>query len=1156
MRPAGNLFADHFLVGADHRLSGMSPVAAPATAHPNRAPAGLYWYRSSRAEALADALCDNLLADLPTDPLTPLTVSVGSRGMERWLRQRLASGRLGIAANIDFPFPGDALAAVLSVRPTESAGWAVDKLVWSILGVLPQLLANPEFAELSGWLARRPPAGAQGSTLTLVDRDQLALARELAQLLDRVALFRPDWTTQWESNQLVAGPAPWQGALWRALRECVPGQPHAAALRKAKAEPGSAVHIFCVSSMPPAWLSAWQAVARVRGVHLYTLTPSVHYWGDLRTRAELRSTERLGTRAMVSPTNEQNLVLTALGRLARDSAELLIEAGAIDIEMEPTLAREGAFPEPGESTVLTALQSDILHLRPPSEVRERHPQRSLAPTDDSLTVHPCHGPIRQVEALREVLLSLFDAHPSLEPRHVLVMAPDIGVFAPLVQAVFGEGGESSSGGAGGAKIPATIHDLGVRTINPMADALLRVLALVQGRLTASSFIDFCTIEPVRRRFGLDDAAIASFREWLVSAGARWGADVQERASSGNLPQHEFTFAFALDRLALGVVVPHHLAADGAWATWQHCSPFDEAEGTQNTFGQLAEIFARLEHWRVRLAGPLLVAEWVDRLLAALDDIAVPSRKAGFLRAEVIATLESIRTDATTFTTPLSIDAFSQLLNGQFDLPRGGDRPATGAVSVCALAPMRSVPFRVICLLGMDDGAFPRSVPSRGFDAVASHPALGDRDPREEDRNLLLEAVLSAREHLLIFYTGFDPQTGRRLAPAVPVADLLGAVDGTFPAPNGDEGGLLRYLTVRHAVQPFSPGGFATPPVWPAPPVARRFDFRAWNAAQQLMSPRRASAPLTVPTDVFTDLERPTSLSVAELIDWTRRPVRSLVRNRIGLRMAFEEAEVIDREALALASLENWSLGARLSNEWLRGFRHGEQLFTSLLAAGLVPPGAPGRKLILDQWADIVGAATLLPADMRAQRVRIDVDADGTNVIGMVETRGGEIINFAPDDPAKPRRILDAWVRLLLAATSAPEIKQARLVGSKAHVPQQILLQAPENPQRTLEALVATWTAARTRVLPLLEKCSAAYANAVIDGGASGEADPALGVSAAEKAWYTTFSGSPGEDSDPILALVFSQGPPFANAAGVPNVEFAEHAMALWLPIRAAMVEPK
>lgn len=1137
-------------------------VTGPAVAAPPQA--GFYWYRSSRAEVLASMLGSNLLDNLPIDPFAPFMVSVGSRGMERWLRQQLASGPLGIAANIEFPFPGDALAAALAPPSSQSAvhaaGWATDRLVWSILDILPSLLALPEFGELSGWLAHRPQRNAVGGVQQIVDRDQLALARELAQLFDRVSLFRPEWTSAWEQGSPVAGPALWQGALWRALRETVPGRPQAGCLAESTPQVGNSIHIFCVSSMPPAWIAAWQRVACVRPVHLYSLAPSHHYWGDTLMRSELRRAERArdvaGTE--LDATTEQNLVLAALGRLARDSADLLIEAGAseTDVQWLPRLGKafaEIAFPDPGDSTVLSALQSDILHIRTPAEVQIRQVDRVLSPHDDSFSVHPCHGPTRQVEALREVLLSLFDTHPTLEPRHVLVMAPDIGVFAPLIQAAFGEGGESGTTGAGGAKIPTTIHDLGVRVQNPMADALLRVLALVGGRLTASAFLEFCSIEPVRRRFALDDAAIADIRNWLVAAGARWGATAGERANSGSLAQHEFTFAFALDRLALGVVVPHHTYVDGSSATWQGCSPFDEAEGGQNTFGQLAEILARLETWRVRLAGPLSVGDWVERLLAALDDIAVPARKAGFLRAEVVATLETIRANAASFAPLLSIEAFSQLLTGQFDMSRGGDRPATGAVSVCALAPMRSVPFRVICLLGMDDGAFPRSVPSRGFDAVASHPARGDRDPREEDRNLLLEAILSARDHLLIFYTGFDPQTGRNLAPAVPVADLLDAVNTTFSppttGPNPSAAGVVPFLTYRHAVQPFSPAGFLAPPAWPAQPVPRRFDFRAWNAARQLLAARKPAPPLSQASDVFPDSEPPTSIALTELIDWTRRPVRSLVRTRIGLRPMFEQAELLDREALSVDSLEKWSLGTRLAGEWLRGVRNGDPLFAALLAAGLVPPGAPGRRIIRDQWADIAIASVGLPADQSVKRHRVDLQLGSTQLAGAIETRGGEILNFAPDDPAKPRRLLDTWVRLVVAAAGAPAIQRARIVGSKAHAAQQIVLQAPKDPMRVVESLVATLQTARTRVLPVLEKCSAAFAMAYI---AEGDADS--GLSAAEKAWYTSFSGSPGEDADPILAVVFPEGPPFADGAGVPNPEFADLALALWSPICAAMVE--
>ena len=56
-----------------------------------------------------------------------------------------------------------------------------------------------------------------------------------------------------------------------------------------------------------------------------------------------------------------------------------------------------------------------------------------------MQVHSCHGPARQIDVLREVLLGLLQDDSTLEPRDILVMCPDIDTYAPLIVAGFGLG---------------------------------------------------------------------------------------------------------------------------------------------------------------------------------------------------------------------------------------------------------------------------------------------------------------------------------------------------------------------------------------------------------------------------------------------------------------------------------------------------------------------------------------------------------------------------------------------------------------------------------------------------------------------------------------------------------------------------------------------
>ncbi len=275
---------------------------------------GFTLHRAARIEALAESLATRIRMELPTDPFSPVMIAVGSRGMERWLRNRLAV-ELGISANLAFPFPQQALSAVYGDPSGRRDPWEPDSLAWRVATALPGLLEDPTFAPLRTWLTR-PGARTSGPSPVSVSRDLWTLAREVADVLDRAAWFRPEWTRAWEAGTTVTDAPAWQGALWRVLARDIEA-PHPTRTLEGDPRPGDALHVFAVSSMPPTWLSALARAGTLRSVHVYLLTPSMEYWGDLRTPRELA---RLRPDAARDALDAQNPLLTAYGALARDAA--------------------------------------------------------------------------------------------------------------------------------------------------------------------------------------------------------------------------------------------------------------------------------------------------------------------------------------------------------------------------------------------------------------------------------------------------------------------------------------------------------------------------------------------------------------------------------------------------------------------------------------------------------------------------------------------------------------------------------------------------------------------------------------------------------------------------------------------------------------------
>lgn len=1137
------------------------PVCSRSTHMP------LHLHISNEAERLADVLGSCIAAFPPADPFTPARICVGSRGMERWLRNRLAQGVVGIAMHLEFPFPKQALSTIFvgedaAGAVAADARWAPESLAWSVLSVLPGLVgdasAASELLALRSWLsARRREAPPEDM---LVTQDRWALAREIADVLDKVALFRPDWVEAWEHDRCPPGPPAWQGTLWRALRRAVPGTPLPLRLGSAAPLPGDPLHLFAVSSMPPLYLQALTRAAAAREVHVYSLVPTQEYLGDDATRQGLRARTRRGEDVSES-FGGQSPLLTALGRVAID-AQIL----AIELDLDPA---EGDFVAPGctqaeseHCCALHTLQRDVFRRAALTQILEDRRERSLRDDDDSLQFHDTHGPTRQVEAARDALLELFARHQRLEPRHVLIMTPDLETYAPLVKSVFQQGHttfhEKDGWGAVGApKIPTAIADLGIRGLNPLAEALLRLLELVEGRLTVTRLVDFAALDPVRRKFGLTDDDLVLLRGWLSTAGARWGADETERARHGNPEQREYTLAFALDRLALGAT----LADDGESDPFG-VAPFDEMEGGNvSVFGKLAELCARLDHWRTALGGgspaelggrparPL--SRWLEIARTALDDVAQPANAAGFLRAEIEDHLDTLTREAAPFDPEIRIDAVRALLDGRFDLPRSGDRPSTGAVTVCAMQPMRSVPFEVIVLLGMDDGAFPRTPVGRGFDATLSARRVGDRDVREEDRNLLLETILSARSHLLIFYTGRDRQSNEKRAPAVPVGELLDLCDMTFLSPAGREahpdgrGGQVRHALTRiHSVQPFSASGFE-PRHAPGPARTARFDTRARDAAVALASARETWRGIGL--DCASRTQPPSDLRLSELLAWLRKPVPQFMRKRLGVYYA-ESVEILeDREALDLDGLGNWVLEDRLVKAWLRGDTDLAATEARLRARAQLPPGAPGaRAFAVARESVLLAAAPIADAERTIAPVMVTVD--GVRITGeaalAVHRPGSRVSVYAlgPGKSRKPEKMLRAWIGALAYAIHTGRSDVDGLVLGEDD---EVRLSLPGDPAAALTSCVRLWKQAWSRIIPLAEKTSFAYAQHLArlpegPGRVAGVGD-ALGL--ARKAWCGSME-VPGEDSQPELKTAFPE-PIFDDAL------FDELARRLWFPILEA-----
>jgi exodeoxyribonuclease V gamma subunit len=880
-----------------------------------------------------ESLRDLMLAWLARNPLAPLedeVVLVQSNGVAQWLKLSLAAdpaeGGIGIAAALRTQLPSqflwDAYRAVLG-RDAVPAASPFDKaqLVWRLMRLLPKRLADPAFAPLARFLERDADA-----------RKLHQLSLRIADLFDQYQVYRADWLAEWAAGNdyidtsrqgrlLVPREQAWQPQLWRALLQDVGkagaassrAEVHRRFLQAARDWKGARpallprrVCVFGVSSLPQQALEVLAALARFSQVLLTVHNPCEHDWShivadqDLLRGARLRQQRRPGTRHEPGDADALHLhaqpLLAAWGKQGRDFIRLL-DAHDERESYEPRFAAIGqridVFERKPADTLLRQLQDDIRDLRPLAETRATWPPLDAA-RDRSIEFHVAHGPQREVEILHDQLLAAFAADPTLRPRDVIVMVPDIAAYAAHVQAVFGRVDRQDP-----RYIPFALADRGQRQHDPLLVALEKLLALPASRLAVSDVLDLLEVPALRQRFGIAEHQLPLLHRWIAAARVRWGLHAQHRASL-DLPEglEQNSWAFGLRRMLLGYAV-------GAGETWEGIAPMDEIGGLDAALlGPLVQLLAALEaHWR-QLAEPAPPAAWGERLRALLAGFfqAEDGSEEGFtllrLEGALQEWLEACEQAALREPLPLAVVRDHWLTR----MEQGGlNQPFfAGGVTFASLMPMRAIPFRWIALLGMNDGDYPRSRVPMDFDLMGQDWRPGDRSRREDDRYLFLEALLSAREHLHVSWVGRSIRDNEERPPSVLVAQLRDHLAAGWRLAGDDREqakagrALVERLTVGHRLQPFHPAYFdgSTPGL---------FSYAGeWRAS--LVAGEEQPAEAALPPQ-----PRDAALSVRQLATFAKDPVRGFFRERLGIR--FDDADPVgeDQEPFALDALENWKL---------------------------------------------------------------------------------------------------------------------------------------------------------------------------------------------------------------------------------------------------------
>lgn len=1100
-------------------------------------------HRAERADVLSDVLAE-LLAAPPADPFAPEVVAVHSRGVERWLAHRLAArlgaadGRAdGVCANLDFPFPGRlAQASLAAVTGTDAAAdpWRPERLAWPLLEVVEAALGERWLYVLAGHLG----GAATGDTrrIDLARRDRrFAAVRHLADLFDRYAVHRPAMVLSWAAGDdhdgdgvPLADDVKWQAELWRRLQVRVgtpsPAERAVDGCAALAADPTlvdlpDRLFLFGLTRLPASYLDVLQALAAHRDVHLLALHPSPAAWG----------------------TDDQDALRHPLLRAwGRDSHEmgvvlrhrLTVAPGADDVH-HPLTVPAGADEDAG-ATLLHHLQTAIRRDSPPPGDDTR-PLLSVG--DRSVQLHACHGRTRQAEVARDAITHLFADDPTLEPRDVVVMCPDIDEFAPLLRAAFDDDANGTDPNGGDRSIPYRLADRSLRQTNPVLGAVAELIALVDARLTASQVLAFAALVPVRRRFGFDDRDLETLAGWVEATGTRWGLDTDHRAPYDLAAVDTGTWDAGLRRLLLGVAM-----SEEDQRLVGGVLPLDDVDsGDIDLAGRFAELVARLADSVRALAAPRPLAGWVDAIDTAADRLLDTRFEDGWQRTQLDRLLAEVQDEAGAGRAdgaggpPLRLAEIRDLLA---DRLRGQPSRAafrTGDLTMCTLVPMRSVPHRVVCLVGLDDGAFPRGGVVDGDDLLLSARHLGDHDRLAEDRQLLLDAVLAAGDALVVTYTGRDPRTNEARPPAVPVNELLDVIDDTVRTEPGTAARLA--VTHHHPLQPsdrrcFEAGSLGTDGPWSFDP--------------HLLAGARAAAGTRTPPAPFLPGPLPPVhddvIELADLVAVVHHPARAFLRQRLGLSLRSDDDRPRDAMAVQLDALERWGVGNRILSALLGG-GDADQVCAAELARGLLPPGQLGRSDLekARSTAEAIAAAARSVADGLRTSLEVDVSLpDGRQVVGTVADVIGATIRPATFSKLGPKPRLRAWVDHLAATASHPgRTLTSVAIGANRGAAARFGL--PPLDERTAVTHLADLVALRDEALcePLPLYCATSYRYVGAERGGD-DAD-----AAAAREWTTDY-GWDKEDRDPEHLLV--HGRPLRVDEVLADPRFTVLAHRLWDPI--------
>jgi exodeoxyribonuclease V gamma subunit len=889
---------------------------------------------SNRLETLVAQLAQIVRQPL-TSPTSPEVIIVQSRGMDRWLSMELAKYN-GIWAHFSFPFPNVFLQAVFEQFVPDMPQpfpWDPDIMTFAVMKILPACIDRPGFENLKIYLENDPGP---------LKRFQLSV--KIADTFDQYMVFRPEMIFKWEEGlEDTDRIHSWQAQLWRELI-LHNGPMHRARLRQkllerlkqgamASDKLPERLSVFGISYLPLFHLETLAALSRSIQLNIFLLNPCKEYWVDIVSDKEIQRLRRKFPRTDdISEElhfEEGNRLLASLGALGRDFFHLIDTFDCQPHEL---------FEEPRSRTMLARIQSDILNLKDgsaPVTPEASNESSGFTPVelfsgpnrDTSIQVHCCHSPMREIEVLHDNLLAMFEENAELLPKDIIVMAPDVEIYAPFIHAVFDAQTRPE------LRIPFSIADQSTRKTSRIIDGFLSLLDLKDSRLGATQVLGLLEFPGLKENFGISGTEVPIIEDWIRQTRIRWGQDAEDRLQR-DLPRFsENSWQTGIKRLLLGYAMPGYDRE-----MFDGILPFDHIEGSEiKLLGRFLEFVDRVFVCKRILEKPKSLRHWCHALHFMLQQFFLPQEDTVREIQAVQNLIDELvgRQLQSGFDEKIDLEVIKAYLCGRFEKNRFGSGFMSWGVTFCSMLPMRSIPFKIICLIGMNVDAFPRDIPPLSFDLIAKEPRRGDRSRRMDDKYLFLEAIISARNKLYISYVGQSVQDNSRIPPSVLVDELLDAVEKSFDLPDNK---IADRDVTYHRLQPFSPFYFQGDP-------------KLFSYSEDDMHAVAHRQNRTVPGAFISGK---LSMTPAEEQEWKSldidtlglfysNPIKFLLEKRLGIFFEQGAARLEDRENFELTSLDRYAVEQNLFKSRRAGLDL-QEFQPIQQATGQMPPGNVGNLL--------------------------------------------------------------------------------------------------------------------------------------------------------------------------------------------------------------------